>query len=135
MAKEVIRTERMAKVFTDGKQSNTVLKNVNLSINEGDIFGIIGYSGAGNRRLSDALTALKNDKRPCILRRPRYCQSEREGIKSDSSQNRYDLSTIQSHAFPNRFWKYCFAAKAQWFIETGNQTTCSRIARTRCVTG
>uniref|UniRef100_UPI001143885C methionine ABC transporter ATP-binding protein n=1 Tax=Sporolactobacillus inulinus TaxID=2078 RepID=UPI001143885C len=47
----MIRTERMAKVFTDGKQSNTVLKNVNLSINEGDIFGIIGYSGAGKSTL------------------------------------------------------------------------------------
>lgn len=48
---EIIRTENMAKVFTDGKKENTVLKDVNLSIAAGDIFGIIGYSGAGKSTL------------------------------------------------------------------------------------
>lgn len=48
---EIIRTENMAKIFTDGKKANKVLKDVNLSMAKGDIFGIIGYSGAGKSTL------------------------------------------------------------------------------------
>ena len=45
--KPVIRLEHIEKVFTDGKEDFEALRDVSLEVNEGDIFGIIGLSGAG----------------------------------------------------------------------------------------
>ena len=47
--KPVIRLEHIEKVFTDGKEDFEALRDVSLEVNEGDIFGIIGLSGAGRR--------------------------------------------------------------------------------------
>ena len=44
--KPVIRLEHIEKVFTDGKEDFEALRDVSLEVNEGDIFGIIGLSGA-----------------------------------------------------------------------------------------
>ena len=45
--KPVIRLEHIEKVFHDGKDDFEALRDVSLEVNEGDIFGIIGLSGAG----------------------------------------------------------------------------------------
>lgn len=47
-----IVTENIEKVF----QSKTVLKNINLHITEGEIFGLLGPSGAGKTTLINILT-------------------------------------------------------------------------------
>ncbi|MDD9147498.1 MULTISPECIES: methionine ABC transporter ATP-binding protein [unclassified Sporolactobacillus] len=60
---EIIRTENMAKVFTDGKKAHTVLRDVNLSIEKGDIFGIIGYSGAGKSTLVRCFNGIEKPTR------------------------------------------------------------------------
>ena len=39
--------------------SNTVLNNINLEIERGSIYGIIGYSGAGKSTLIRTLNALE----------------------------------------------------------------------------
>ena len=44
---EIFRLENVTKVYKNDKIEFTALKNINLSITEGEIFGIIGMSGAG----------------------------------------------------------------------------------------
>ena len=45
----IITFDHVSKEFTraDSKEKLQVLKNINLKIHKGSIFGIIGYSGAG----------------------------------------------------------------------------------------
>ena len=43
--------ENVSKSFNTNNGSFEALKNVNLSINKGDIYGIIGLSGAGKSTL------------------------------------------------------------------------------------
>ena len=63
MAKELIRVEHLSKVFhirRDGSDGRIVaLSDINLSINQGDIFGIIGLSGAGKSTLVRCLNLLE----------------------------------------------------------------------------
>ena len=63
MSKELIRIEHLSKVFTarrDGEISRIVaLNDINLSINHGDIFGIIGLSGAGKSTLVRCMNLLE----------------------------------------------------------------------------
>ena len=42
-----IRIEGLHKTFLNKKEKNEVLKGIDLSIEKGDIFGIVGFSGAG----------------------------------------------------------------------------------------
>ena len=50
----MIRLENVSKTFTDSNKEVHAVNNVSLTINDGDIFGIIGFSGAENRHWSDA---------------------------------------------------------------------------------
>lgn len=47
----MIRFQNIQKIYKKDGQSLTALQDVNLQINEGDIFGFIGYSGAGKSSL------------------------------------------------------------------------------------
>ncbi len=57
--REIIRIEGLTKRFS-GKNGDVVaLENINLSINEGEIFGIIGLSGAGKSTLVRCINLLE----------------------------------------------------------------------------
>lgn len=57
--REIIRIEGLTKRFS-GKNSDVVaLENIDLSINEGEIFGIIGLSGAGKSTLVRCINLLE----------------------------------------------------------------------------
>ena len=47
----MIRLVNMSKSFTTASGMVDALKHVNLTINDGDIYGIIGMSGAGKSTL------------------------------------------------------------------------------------
>lgn len=47
----MIRIENLSKVYTKGKNEVVALDNINLSIEKGSIYGIIGLSGAGKSSL------------------------------------------------------------------------------------
>lgn len=56
---ELIRIENMSKSFGSGTGEITALREIDLSIDEGEIFGIIGLSGAGKSTLVRCLNLLE----------------------------------------------------------------------------
>ena len=55
----MIEIKNLKKEYTTNNISNLVLDNINLEIDEGEIFGIIGYSGAGKSSLLRCLNLLE----------------------------------------------------------------------------
>ena len=56
---EIIRIENLSKVFNGAAGRIVALEGIDLSINEGDIFGIIGLSGAGKSTLVRCMNLLE----------------------------------------------------------------------------
>ena len=56
---EIFRLENVTKVYKNDGKEFTALKNINLSIEEGEIYGIIGMSGAGKSTLVRTLNRLE----------------------------------------------------------------------------
>lgn len=57
--KPIIEIKGLTKVFTTKTSEVKALENINLSINQGDIFGIIGMSGAGKSTLVRCINFLE----------------------------------------------------------------------------
>lgn len=51
MSKEIIKLDHIDVTFHQKKREIAAVKDVTIHINEGDIYGIVGYSGAGNQLL------------------------------------------------------------------------------------
>jgi D-methionine transport system ATP-binding protein len=62
----MIRVKALTKEFKNGKQTLTVLKNINLDIEDGDVFGIIGMSGAGKSTLVRCINLLERPTKGII---------------------------------------------------------------------
>ena len=56
---EVFRLEHVEKTYKNEGREFQALKDISLSINEGEIFGIIGMSGAGKSTLVRTLNRLE----------------------------------------------------------------------------
>lgn len=59
MSHPIIEVTGLSKQFGEGEGSVRALKNINLSIEEGEIFGIIGLSGAGKSTLVRCMNLLE----------------------------------------------------------------------------
>ena len=59
MQEELIRIEHLSKTFNGAAGKITALDNINITINQGDIFGIIGLSGAGKSTLVRCINLLE----------------------------------------------------------------------------
>lgn len=59
MSEEIIRLEGLGKVFKTAEADVRALHDINLSIQEGEIFGIIGLSGAGKSTLVRCINLLE----------------------------------------------------------------------------
>lgn len=55
----MIEIRNLSKIYKDGKKDIYAVNNVNLKINKGEIFGIIGLSGAGKSSLIRCLNRLE----------------------------------------------------------------------------
>ena len=55
----MIEIKNLVKEFGTGKSTQRVLNDINLTIEDGDIFGIIGMSGAGKSTLIRCINLLE----------------------------------------------------------------------------
>ena len=58
MKNMIIKTEKLCKSFVIGKNSNNVLRNIDLEIYEGDFTIIMGSSGSGKSTLLYSLSTM-----------------------------------------------------------------------------
>ena len=56
---QIIKIENLKKTYKSKKEYLTAIKNINLSIEEKDIYGIIGLSGAGKSTLIRCINFLE----------------------------------------------------------------------------
>ncbi|HXW53346.1 MAG TPA: ABC transporter ATP-binding protein [Myxococcota bacterium] len=58
MVEPVLEVSNLSKKFYQQKKTITALKNINLSLREGEVFGLLGTNGAGKTTLSSILATL-----------------------------------------------------------------------------
>ena len=63
----MIQLQHVCKTYGEGENAHHALRNVNLTINDGDVFGIIGASGAGKSTLVRCLNLLERPTDGAIL--------------------------------------------------------------------
>ena len=63
----MIQLQHVCKTYGEGENAHHALRNVNLTINDGDVFGIIGASGAGKYTLVRCLNLLERPTEGAIL--------------------------------------------------------------------
>ncbi len=63
----MIEIKGLSKIYKDGKKEVVAIDDINLTINDGDIFGIIGLSGAGKSTLVRSINMLEKPTRGEIL--------------------------------------------------------------------
>ena len=63
----MIQLQHVCKTYGEGDNAHHALRNVNLTINDGDVFGIIGASGAGKSTLVRCLNLLERPTEGAIL--------------------------------------------------------------------
>ena len=87
MNKPIIKIENLKKTYKSKKSSITAIENINLTINSGDIYGIIGLSGAGKSTLIRCIN---------FLEKPTEGTVYFEGIDLSNLKNKELLKVRQS---------------------------------------
>lgn len=83
----MIQIEHLYKTYSSGKQSHEALNDINLTIESGEVFGILGSSGAGKSSLVRCMN---------LLERPTSGRVIIDGKDITDAKNR-DLSKIRSN--------------------------------------
>lgn len=87
MRDNMIQIEHLYKTYSSGKQSHEALNDINLTIESGEVFGILGSSGAGKSSLVRCMN---------LLERPTSGRVLIDGKDITDAKNR-DLSKIRSN--------------------------------------
>ena len=104
---EIIKLEGLNKTFRSKQNTVVALDDVNLSIYEGEIFGIIGLSGAGKSTLVRCINLLERPTEGKVwVRRQGPVNTETKRIIGDPTFYGHDLPTIQFAHAKNRPAKY-----------------------------
>jgi D-methionine transport system ATP-binding protein len=93
-AEQVIRIENLSKTFKNGKEDLFAVKNVSLNIKRGEIFGIIGLSGAGKSTMIRCINRLEEPTDGKIIIDGVDLTSLR---KNDLRKERKDIGMIFQH--------------------------------------
>ena len=63
----IIQLRGLTKTFGDGERMVTALENIDLTVRQGEIFGIIGLSGAGKSTLVRCINLLERPTEGSVL--------------------------------------------------------------------
>ena len=96
----MVELKRITKVFETEDGEFTALKDVNLTVADGDIYGIIGMSGAGKSTLVRCINMLERPTEGEILIDGRdVLQDESRGASRSAAQHHDDIPAVQpAHA-------------------------------------
>lgn len=89
MSEPVLRIERLRRVYETGEGTLEVLKAASLSVDPGEIVGLVGPSGSGKSSLLHAAGLLERPTAGAIIIEGRDC-----GILDDRERTRIRLETI-----------------------------------------
>lgn len=90
----MIEFVNISKSYTTKNQVNTVLKDINLKIEDGEILGIVGYSGAGKSTLVRLINRLIEPTSGHIVVDSKHIHQLKQ---EDLNRMRYDLSMVFQH--------------------------------------
>lgn len=68
MSKTILTAENISVSFQVRKRQLTAIRNVSLSLEEGEILAIVGESGSGKSVLTKTFTGMLEQKRTCQRR-------------------------------------------------------------------
>lgn len=85
MGNNILEINNLSKVFSNGNESNTVLKDINFEVKKGDVFGIIGLSGEGKSTLVRCINLLEKPDSGSIVYYDKNDEA-REVIKMSSKE-------------------------------------------------
>lgn len=60
MSNEILKVENLTKTYTNGKNSNTIINNLNLTIEQGEFVCILGPSGCGKSTLIRCIASFED---------------------------------------------------------------------------
>ena len=63
----MIQLKHLSKVYDNGKTRVEAIKDINLTVEDGDIFGIIGLSGAGKSTLIRCINFLEKPTEGSVI--------------------------------------------------------------------
>ena len=86
----MIELKHLGKIYSSASGSVEALKDVNLTIADGEIFGIIGLSGAGKSTLVRCINLRRG-----LGRRAEPDGAQREGAFAGTPADRHDLPELQ----------------------------------------
>lgn len=99
----MIELKNVCKIYSSAKSEFTALNNINLTIEDGDVFGIIGLSGAGKSTLVRCMNLLeKPTSGSVIIDGEDLTKADKKKAARYPQKSFYDFPAIQSSATEER---------------------------------
>ena len=90
----MIELKNLSKKFMTSDGEVQALKDVNITVGDGDIYGIIGMSGAGKSTLVRCINMLDPDRRRGHYKRTKHRRAFAVGTAKGAPKGHYDFSKL-----------------------------------------
>ncbi len=88
----MIKIENLSKLYQTNKQQVQAVNNVSLNIEKGEIFGVIGYSGAGKSTFIRLINRLEEPTNGTVsIQELDITNMSQAQLRKKTSKDRYDL--------------------------------------------
>ena len=90
----MIELKHLGKTYETSSGSVTALRDIDLTIQDGEIFGVIGLSGAGKSTLVRCINLLERPTQGGVDRRPGADPAAPKAAAGHAAEHRHDLSGL-----------------------------------------